>query len=77
MIVTLRGWDLSTDFQSKAEKYESKAAKCKEWADQTQGVQREFYDVLTFFYGDLALAFRQAIARRSGLSSYLSRCRSR
>ena len=56
---------MSIDLQSKAEKYESKAAKCKEWADQAQGAQREFYDVLAFYYGDLALAFRQTIARRS------------
>jgi hypothetical protein len=53
-----------TDFKATAEKYEGKAANCKEWANQAQGAQREFYDILAFFYGDLALAFRQAIATR-------------
>ena len=53
-----------TDLEAKAGKYENKATKCKEWADQTQGAQREFYDILAFYYGDPALAFRQAIARR-------------
>jgi hypothetical protein len=53
-----------TDLQGKAERYENKAAKCKESADQAQGAQREFYDILAFYYSDLALAFRQALARR-------------
>ena len=53
-----------TDFQSKVERYESKAAKCKELADQAYGAQREFYDILAFYYGDLALVFREALARR-------------
>lgn len=54
-----------TDLETKVEKYESKAAQCKEWARQaTDGPQRAFYDVLAGYYGELATDFRQVIAKR-------------
>jgi hypothetical protein len=55
-----------SELQQKADKYESKAVRCKEWAEQApQGPQREFFEVLATYYGNLAMDFRQAIARRS------------
>jgi hypothetical protein len=56
---------MGTDLQSKAEKYESKAAQCKEWAEQAEGSQRTFYDVLAGYYSQLATDFRQTIQKRS------------
>jgi hypothetical protein len=56
---------METDLQSKVEKYESKAAKCKEWAQQaTEGPQRALYEVLAGYYDELATDFRQVIAKR-------------
>jgi hypothetical protein len=52
-----------TDFQTKVNKYESKAARCKEWARQAEGAQRAFYDVLAQYYGELATDYRQVIEK--------------
>jgi hypothetical protein len=55
-----------TDLQSKMERYESKAAQCREFAEQTPaGPQREFFEILAGYYARLASDFRQAIARRT------------
>jgi hypothetical protein len=56
---------MEIDLQSKAEKYEAKAAKCKEAADKAaEGAQRTMYEVLARYYGGLAIDFRQAIEKR-------------
>ena len=54
------------DLEAKAEKYESKTAQCKEWARQaTDGYQRNFYEELAAYYGQVAEDFRQVIAKQS------------
>jgi hypothetical protein len=54
-----------TDLQTKAEKYETKAAHCEESARQaTEEPQRAFYHVLANYYGVLATDFRQVIEKR-------------
>jgi hypothetical protein len=54
-----------TDLQTKAEKYEIKAAQCEQWARKvTHGPERAFYEVLANYYGELAADFRQIIAKR-------------
>jgi hypothetical protein len=56
-----------TDLQTKAEKYETKAAQCQEWVRQAKEgsqSQRGFYEVLGRYYGDLATNFRQVIEKR-------------
>ena len=54
------------DLEAKAEKYESKTAQCKEWARQaTDGYQRNFYEELAGYYGQVAEDFRQVIAKQS------------
>jgi hypothetical protein len=56
---------MMADLQIKVDKYESKAAKCKEWAQQvTDGPQRALYEVLAGYYDELATDFRQVIAKR-------------
>jgi hypothetical protein len=56
---------MEADLQAKVEKYEGKAAKCKEWAAQaTEGPQRALYEVLAGYYDELATDFRQVIAKR-------------
>jgi hypothetical protein len=56
---------MEADLQTKVEKYESKAAKCKEWAEQAKdGPQRALYEVLAGYYDELATDFRQVIAKR-------------
>ena len=56
---------MEADLQAKAEKYETKAAQCEEWARQaTEGPQRSLYEELAGYYGKLATDFRQVIARR-------------
>ena len=56
---------MTTDLQTKVEKYESKAARCEEWARQAaEGPQRAFYEVLARYYGGLATDFRQVIEKR-------------
>ena len=58
---------MDTDLQNKVEKYEAKAAKCKEAAEQaTNGSQRAMYEVLAGYYGGLATDFRQVVERRNG-----------
>ncbi len=55
---------MATDLQVKVEKYEGKAAKCKEWARQAKGSERALYEVLAEYYGELASDFRQVLAKR-------------
>lgn len=56
---------METELQAKVEKYESKSAQCKEWAEQAKdGPQRTFYEVLADYYGDLATDFRQVLEKR-------------
>lgn len=56
---------VGTDLQIKVEKYETKAAQCKEWARQApDGGQRAFYEGLADYYGELATDFRQVIEKR-------------
>jgi hypothetical protein len=56
---------MEADLQTKVEKYEGKAARCKEWALQaTEGPQRALYEVLARYYDELATDFRQVIAKR-------------
>ncbi len=54
-----------TDLQTKVEKYETRAAQCKERVQQAkEGPQRSFYEVLAHYYGGLATDFRQVIEKR-------------
>jgi hypothetical protein len=54
-----------TDLQTKAEKYDTKAAQCEEWALQAPaGSQRNLYEGLARYYRDLATSFRQVIEKR-------------
>ena len=56
---------MEIDLQSKVEKYDAKAAKCREAADKAaEGAQRTMYEVLAGYYGGLATDFRQAIEKR-------------
>jgi hypothetical protein len=58
-----------TDLKTKVEKYESKAAHCKESAQQAMaGPQRAIYEVLAGYYSGLAMDFRQVIEKRSASS---------
>jgi hypothetical protein len=54
-----------TDLQTKAQKYEIKAAQCEESARQAPDErERAFYEVLAGYYNGLATDFRQVIERR-------------
>ena len=54
-----------TDLKTKVEKYESKAAHCKESARRAMaGPQRAIYEVLAGYYSELAMDFRQVIEKR-------------
>jgi hypothetical protein len=56
---------METDLQVKLEKYESKAAKCKEAAQQAANdAQRAMYEVLAGYYVGLATDFRQVVEKR-------------
>ena len=56
---------MMTDLQTKAEKYESKAVQCEEWALLAPvGPQRDLYGVLARYYRELATNFRQVIEKR-------------
>jgi len=53
------------EFQTKAEKYEAKAAKYKEVAESaSEGPRRTMYEGLSGYYCNLAADFRQAIEKR-------------
>ena len=55
-----------TDLKTKVEKYESKAAHCKESAQQAMaGPQRAIYEVLAGYYSGLAMDFRHVIEKRT------------
>lgn len=59
---------MATDLQVKVEKYESKAAQCKEWAEKAaEGPQRALYEVLAGYYGGLATDFRQINEKRKSV----------
>jgi hypothetical protein len=63
--VLRRSRTVMTDLETKAEKYKTKAAQCKEWALQAPvGPQRDLYEVLARYYGELATNFRQVIEKR-------------
>jgi hypothetical protein len=56
---------METNLKAKAEKYETKAAQCEEWARRaTEGPQRSLYEELAEYYGKLATDFREVIAKR-------------
>jgi ribosomal protein S5 len=56
---------MDMDFQAKVEKYEGKAAKCKEAAQKAaEGAHRTMYEVMAGYYAGLATDFRQAIEKR-------------
>lgn len=56
---------MDTDIQTKLEKYESKAAKCKEAALRANdGPQRVMYEVLAGYYEGLVTDFRQVVDKR-------------
>jgi hypothetical protein len=56
---------MDTDLQTKLEKYEGKAARCKEAALQArEGAQRTMYEVLAGYYDGLATDFRHAVDKR-------------
>lgn len=64
--VELRGVGIVAELQTKMERYEIKAAQCRESAAHApEGPQREFFVVLAGYYGELAKDFRRAIARRT------------
>ena len=45
--------------------YETKAAKCEEWALQAPvGPQRDLHEVVAHYYRELATNFRQVIEKR-------------
>jgi hypothetical protein len=56
---------MTTDLQTRVEKYEIKAAQCNEWVRQAADVhQRAFYEVLAGYYSELASDFRRVIEKR-------------
>jgi hypothetical protein len=56
---------MMTDLQVKVEKYETKAAQCKEWVQQaTDAPQRALYEVLANYYAELATDFQKVIEKR-------------
>jgi hypothetical protein len=56
---------MTTDLQTKAEKYATKAAQHEEWARKAaEGPQRAFYEELARYYGGLATDFRQVMEKR-------------
>jgi len=64
---TCIAWNSATmaDLQTKAEKYETKAARCEQWALAAPvGPQRDLYEVLARYYRELATDFRQVIEKR-------------
>ena len=59
------GATMTTELQAKAEKYEGKAAQCREWAEKAkEGPQRILHEVLADYYVGLATDFRNVIAKK-------------
>jgi hypothetical protein len=57
---------MGSDLQTKVERYETKAAQCREFAQQAaDGPQKAFFEVLAGYYGELATDFRQVMAKRN------------
>jgi hypothetical protein len=53
------------DLQSRLDRYETKAAQCDEWARQApEGPQRTFHEVLADYYREVAMDYRQVLAKR-------------
>jgi len=58
---------MSSDLQVKLEKYELKAALYEKSAQQAKSeADRAFYEGLARYTGDLAMKFREVIAKRTG-----------
>jgi hypothetical protein len=56
---------MMTDLQIKVEKYETKAAQCKEWVRQaTDAPHRALYEVLASYYAELAKDFHKVLEKR-------------
>jgi hypothetical protein len=56
---------MMTDLQTKVEKYETKAAQCREWVRQaTDAPQRALYEVLANYYAELATDFQKVLEKR-------------
>jgi len=56
---------MTTDLQTKVDKYETRASQCEELVRQAaDGPQRAFYEVLARYYSQLAMDFRQVIEKR-------------
>jgi hypothetical protein len=56
---------VSSELQTKLEKYESKVARCEKAAQDARGVrERAMYEELSRYYTELAADFRRAIAKR-------------
>ena len=52
---------METNLKAKAEKYETKAAQCEEWAREAmEGPERSLYGELADYYGKLATDFRRS-----------------
>jgi len=57
---------MNGELQTKLEKYEEKAAKCREAAlKSAEGAQRTMYEVLADYYDGLATDFRHAIEKHN------------
>ena len=57
---------MGSELQTKLERYETKAAQCKELSQQAaDGPQKVFFEVLAGYYGELATDFRQVMAKRN------------
>ena len=57
---------MGSDLQPKLQRYETKAAQCKESAQQAaDGPQKAFFEVLAGYYGELATDFRQVMTKRN------------
>lgn len=53
------------DLQSRLQRYETKVAQCEEWARQApEGPQRTFHEVLAGYYREVAMDYRQVLAKR-------------
>ena len=64
---------MTTELEAKAEKYESKAAQCREWAEKAkEGPQRTLYQVLADYYAGLATDFRVVITKRRQVPAYFN-----
>ena len=57
---------VTTELQTKVERYESRASRCKAQArEATDKAQQSFYEVLAGYYSSLATDFRKIIEKRT------------